>query len=228
MLISPTMLNTFIECPYKYYLAYVEYLKPQWKPAYEIGKNLHTIIENYYKELTDSITPSEVSLYVSSVVKRLNLDPELYKTYLNNFVKIEQQRLSWHINPKPLAIEQEYIRPPFRGVIDAMFMKGNDKVIIDWKTGFHKPNPIRDKQLMVQGNIYLYITGAKEVYFAFLSYGNIEKVMYDEDELKPVLRDFFTSIKTYDYPRMIGENCKNCEYNIPCFMRMWNVRWSDI
>jgi len=228
MLISPTMINTFIECPYKYYLAYEKQLTPLWKPSYEFGRKLHATISEYYNSLHENITPNEVPLYLSIASKKTGLNTEMYRRYLDNFVEFEKQRLSWHINPKPIAIEKEFTRKPFKGIIDAMFRKGDNNIIVDWKTGFVKSNPARDEQLTLQGNIYLYLTGAKELYFIFLAYGHYEKVEYSEEFLRNRIVKFLEALKTRNFPKVLDERCKLCEFNAHCLSEEYKVVWWEL
>ena len=228
MLISPTMVNTFIECPYKYYLAYEKMVNPLWKPSYEFGSKLHAVVKEYYNGIGGNITPNEVPLYLSIAVKKVGIDVEMYRRYLDNFAQFEKQRLTWHINPKPISVEKEYVRKPFKGVVDAVFRGRDGVVIVDWKTGFHKVNPVRDEQLMLQGNIYMYLVGAREMYFIFLSYGHHEKVEYNEGFLRGKVMEFVEALKKNSFERIVDDRCKQCEYNIPCFFEMYNVGWWDL
>jgi CRISPR/Cas system-associated exonuclease Cas4 (RecB family) len=228
MIVSPTAINTFLECPYKYYLAYEKLATPLYKPAYEFGRKIHSVIAEYYRSLPQYLTPNEVPMYLSIAVKKVGIDAETYKRYLDNFVAFEKQRLSWNINPKPLAIEKEIVKRPFKGIIDAMFKKGNETVIVDWKTGFTRQNPIRDEQLMIQGNIYLYLTDAKELYFIFLSYGHYEKIEYNESFLRSRIVKFLDAIKTRSFPKVLDERCRNCEFNAHCLLEEYKLKWWEL
>jgi len=228
MIVSPTAVNTFLECPYKYYLAYEQLLTPLYKPVYDFGRKIHAMIAEYYNSLPEYLTPNEVPMYLSIAVKKVGIDVDTYRRYLDNFVAFEKQRLSWNISPKPLAIEKEFVKKPFKGVIDAMFKKGKDIVIVDWKTGFTRHNPIRDEQLTLQGNIYLYITGAKELYFIFLSYGHHEKLEYDENFLRNKIVKFLEAIKTKNFPKVLDERCRNCEFNAHCLSEEYKLNWWEL
>jgi hypothetical protein len=220
-LTSFTAVSTFSECPFKYYLAYVAGEKPLFKPAYDFGKTLHDVIKNYYSLLPSAVTPKEVRMYLTQAAKKAGIDPSSRIVYLENFARFEEQRLSWNVNPKPIAVEKEFVREPLHGIVDVLFVDARgEKVVVDWKTSLKSDSQMWEARKL-QGNIYMYLTGARRAIFYGLRDGNFEEFTYDEGFLKEKLERFFEGLKKEVYERRRGEHCLTCEYNIQCSAREW-------
>jgi len=227
-LISFSAMQTYAECPYKYYLAYVEGLKPLRREEYEFGRLVHQVIKTYYELIPSALTPMEVRLYLAQAAKRVGLDPSSRIYLLENFARFEEQRLTWNVSAKPLAVEKEFQKPPFHGIVDALFvnMKG-EKIVVDWKTSL-KSSVEMWEAYRLQGNIYMYLTGAKKAIFYGLTRGNVLEFEYDEEYLKKRLEEFVNNLKQKKFDRKLGEHCFTCEYNIHCFARMWGFEVTEL
>lgn len=221
-MISPSKLNTFIECPYKYFLIYVKNVKPIHKLSYDFGSKIHSIISRYYQLIPDSIVPGEIPSYLSKAAKEYGELDSATEIYLRNFVRFEENRLSWNISSKPVAIEKRYVKDSFEGTVDAVFRRGNEYVIVDWKTGFH--SDVYNEKIAIQGMIYLYITGASRVYFVYLRTGEVFEVKFDYGFLNPYLEKF----KQASYSRVEGEHCKTCEVSLHCYVDKWGLTPWDL
>jgi hypothetical protein len=225
LMISPTKLSTFNQCPYKFKILYVDNRRSLFKAEYEFGRKIHDIIAEYYRILPDAATPSEVPNFLGQAIKRVAgyLDENIVK-YLSGFEKFEKQRISWHINPKPLAFEKEFVKGRLHGVIDAIFKRNDETIIVDWKTGMTR-DPSLDEHLKIQGNMYMYLTGAKEIYFVFIRYNSWHKLMYDENFIKDKLTKLVEAINTNSYPRKEGPQCERCEVNLHCYFDKYSIKW---
>jgi hypothetical protein len=219
-LVSYSKMATYKECPYKFYLAYILQEKPLYKPVYTLGQEIHKIIAEYYRTLPEAVTPKEVSMYVTQAAKRLGLDAYLSTSLLLNFIAFEEDRLRWHINPKPIAIEKHYVKEPFEGIVDALFMSKRGMVVVDWKTSLYK-GVVGWEKMRMQANIYMYLTGATRALFYGLVQGRAEEFEYDEDYLMDQLRAFRENVQANRFNRNMGEFCHTCEYNIQCFAKLW-------
>jgi CRISPR/Cas system-associated exonuclease Cas4 (RecB family) len=218
--VSYSKIATYKECPFKFYLAYVLQEKPLYKPAYTLGQEVHKIIAEYYRTLPDAVTPREVSMYVTQTAKKLGLDAYLNTSLLQNFIAFEEDRLRWHVNPKPMAIEKHYVKEPFEGIVDALFMSKRGVVVVDWKTSLYK-GVVGWEKMRLQANIYMYLTGARKALFYGLVQGRAEEFEYDEEYLMEQLRVFKKNVLANRFERNMGEYCYNCEYNIQCFANLW-------
>jgi hypothetical protein len=226
-LVSYSKMATYNECPFKFYLAYVLQEKPLYKPAYAFGQEVHRIIAEYYRTLPDAVTPKEVSMYVTQTAKRLGLDAYLNTSLLQNFIRFEEDRLSWHINPKPIAIEKHYVKEPFEGVVDALFMSKKGVVVVDWKTSLYK-GMVGWERMRLQANVYMYLTGASRALFYGLVQGRAEEFEYDEGYLMGQVKAFKENILSNNFQRNIGEHCYSCEYNIQCFAKLWGFEVMEL
>jgi hypothetical protein len=227
-MISPTMLSVFNECPYKFKIIYVDNRRPMYKPEFEFGKTIHRIIAEYYKLLPSDATPSDVPMILGSAIKRVMgyLDENVVR-YFRCFENFEKQRLSWHINPKPLFFEAEVKRGQLRGVIDAAFKRNGQTIIVDWKTGMDR-DPTVDERLKIQGNFYMYLLDAKEMYFVFIRHSTFHKLTYDEDFLREKLKAFLDACNKNDYQRREGHHCERCEVNLHCYFDKYGLRWWEL
>jgi hypothetical protein len=219
-LVSYSKMATYNECPFKFYLAYALQEKPLYKPVYTLGQELHKIIAEYYRTIPDAVTPKEVSMYVTQAAKKLGLDAYLSTSLLQNFIVFEEERLRWHINPKPMAIEKHYVKEPFEGIVDALFMSKRGMVVVDWKTSLYK-GVVGWERMRLQANIYMYLTGATRALFYGLVQGRSEEFEYDEGYLMEQLRAFRENVLANRFARNMGEHCYTCEYNIQCFAKLW-------
>lgn len=228
LVVSPTMLSTFNTCPYKYKILYVDRRVPLTKPEYEFGKKIHAIIAEYYKLLPEDATPNDIPITLGQAIKRVvgTVDEAIVK-YLSGFEEFERHRLSWHINPKPVAFEVEMRRGHLCGVVDAIFKRNGENIVVDWKTGLVR-DPSVDEHLKIQGNIYMYLTGAREIYFIFIRYGMWHKLVYDENFITSKLSRFAEAVSRNDYPRNEGPACERCEVSLHCYFDKYGIKWWEL
>lgn len=222
------MLNTYMECPFKFFLLYVEKLRPFYSVRFRYGEEVHKIIREYYMMLYNgkTFTYSEIPLILSKIMHDLGTTEDVEES-LKNFVEFEKDRLTWHYNSKPICVEQKFTRPPFTGIVDVIFVKGNEKIVVDWKTG-RIYDITKNDRLLVQSMIYLYITQANRMYFVSLASGNVEEVKYDERYLKERVFHFYNGIKERKFFRNEGEKCSECEVNLHCYARKYGVSYEEI
>lgn len=228
-LFSPTRINCFLTCPRQHYLRYE--LKVRELPApdyFEFGSKVHEIIKTYYENIPDGISPKEVSLFISQAVKKVNTEVSDYLLqHLRGFTKFEESRLSWHVNPKPVLIERDLTKPPFHGIIDAMFRKGDEVIVVDWKSGYGW-NPRLDERMLIQGNIYRYLTNASRVFFIFVRYNKWLEIPKADDKLVDKIKSAIEGIEAGVNYRVKGRQCDDCGVNLYCNFEerrwtLWNL-----
>jgi len=221
LLLSPYAINLYRTCPYKYYLEYhtnVPKLPSFFEYELRIGYYVHQIIKTYYEIIPNSITPGEVQLYVARAFKEVGLEDDRLMRSLKGFIRFEKQRLSWHINPKPIAIEKEYIKKPLHGIVDAVFRKGKKVIVVDWKTGWKQSSDTLSEDLAIQGMTYKYLTEADEVWFIFLRFNTYTKMPnYSMDWFFNIVKEVYNGIVNNKFPKK-RVNCDLCEYNIYCWL----------
>jgi len=223
MMLSPTGINTYRKCPRKFYF-YIKRaptLVPAFKEALEFGKTIHEIIAHYYEIIPEDLVPDEVKIWVRKAMIDIIHDemPEMrqrIEKQLLNFIAFEKKRLTWHMSVRPVAVEKEFVKDSVHGIVDALFRRGNDLVVVDWKTGKGQADLTDD--IIVQLNVYMWLTGAKTAYALFLEYGTFREVPYkiDIEELVQTIKEDKRFLPNR------GSHCKFCEYQILC-MRMDNL-----
>ena len=149
---SPSQIQTYINCPYLYYLEYILGLEvSNWeyedKEFLDIGNFYHKILENYFKNFKDMVPHYNEDLYkeiFSNEFKDLDVNLKsigetLYYERLKAYLKFEIQRMVKYCL-KPKEFEK-----PFEITIDDIKIRGRiDRIdrcekgmahIIDYKSG---------------------------------------------------------------------------------------------
>ena len=119
---SPSMLKTFMLCPFKFYLEYIKREKDStYNPAKERGLKEHKQAENFLKTKDFSFIENLPSLHF------LNQDK-----FKNNVIGIEE-RIS--VNENFELTEWNSEETKYRCIADAILKIDNKLFIIDYKTG---------------------------------------------------------------------------------------------
>lgn len=230
MLIAPSGITRFLECPEKFWLSLNHKPLPIKTELMEQGIAIHEVIAEYYRSLmsADGITPSEFESKLAVATKKCGMSDQMvkrFKWHLRNFLEFEYKRVSWSTSIKPIAVEKRFEKPPFKGIIDAMFKKGKDLIVVDWKSG--KTYHSLPDWYKIQGCIYKYITGADEVVFYFLRSGSYVRLQHEDcREISPTISKVLTDIKNGVRYKREGKHCLTCEYAIACHYRS-KLRWFD-
>lgn len=215
---SPSTLRLYYECPFKFKLAMegVEPLPPTERMV--VGKAIHEVIGKYYEIIPEVVTPKEVPLFLSQTIKELNVDAENLSYLLRGFRLFEERRLTWNMSAKPVAIEKYFERGLFKGILDAIFKRYDQKFVgVDWKSGSVSVDNVTN---IIQGFVYTYIANLDEMIFVSLISGSETKLTARElVQFKSVLTEILSGIKAEKFEKKEGENCKNCEYSLACKIR---------
>lgn len=228
-LYSPSKINSFLTCPKQYQLKYKFKVRELPTPDYfRFGSDIHKIIRRYYENIPENVSPKEVSLFISQAIKKVSAEiSDKLLQHIRGFTKFEECRLSWHVNPKPVLIEKEIKKPPFHGIIDAMFRKDSESIVVDWKSGYGW-NPQLDEKMLIQGNIYRYLTHASHVYFIFVRYNKWLEIPKPDEKLVRKIKIAIEGIESGVNNRVEGWHCRNCGVNIYCNFEkrgwtLWNL-----
>lgn len=147
-ILSKSQANLFKDCPYKWKMCYIDKIRSAPSPAQARGINIHTKIENFYKNITLT-TPLDSSI---PMINEMVLDEDLVI-----FSAHEKERIKKCINEKG-EFDIKYFKPLYqelrmdnaelglKGIVDAVFINPGDDgiVILDWKTGKYYPNKFDD------------------------------------------------------------------------------------
>lgn len=222
-LLSPSSINDFIQCPAKFWYQLKYKSLPVKTEAMEFGTTLHNIIACYYELIPNDLTPDECFLYIRKAIEKvvgsqsIQSILKMFGWHLKQFEKFERERLSWSVSPKPIAVEKTFEKPPFKGIVDAMFSKGEDTIVVDWKSGY-APKSLPE-YYAIQGCIYAALTGADEVIFYFLSSGSKVSVSSDDcKRAKVKIQEVIRQIKEGVSYKKRGEHCEFCPVQIVCYM----------
>lgn len=216
---SSNMLKIYEECPQKYKLMYEDEIKlPQDNSFAEEGKNIHTLINYYFKGFD-----------TSKLTKTLEgKEKILWQNFLN--LKIAQNNIFKSEYPFNVKINGNYW---LTGRIDAIkndSMNPSSKyTILDWKTGNIPKNPKNDLQTYV----YLYslynilshkklIKNYEDLTFTYINLKdnsqyttNLDEKKYLESERKII--KIISNIKTKAFKNNTDDTkCYKCSHQILC------------
>ncbi|MHA1868719.1 MAG: PD-(D/E)XK nuclease family protein [Candidatus Heimdallarchaeaceae archaeon] len=224
--LSKSQVQTFLQCPYKWYLIYI--LKKEMKPspAMERGRKIHEEIENFYENIQFT--------YVNEKPPQIN--PKVDMSNIQNFLDFEKKRIKSCVD-KNGKFDLKYFKPLYqelkiknkelmlRGIIDAVYINPKDDklIVIDWKTGKYRPENISqyrfelalykellEKEKKVEVGYWgIYFVDADKLFFEKVKERSITN-MYK------VVEKVRKGIERGDYPCKIGFMCKWCEFKKYC------------
>ena len=187
--------------------------------AFEYGKIIHKILETYYRNIPNSLTPKEIDIYIDNAIQRAfglpyNKIESKFKFFKKHFRKFEKFRLTNHLVVEAVELKKE--RKIFRGIADLVLRSpSNERIILDWKTS--SLNSIPD-YIKLQGCIYSYIFEANKVIFYSTSTGRWWQISAkDCEEVAEELNQIISLIKSGYNEKKKGDWCKYCEYQIACW-----------
>ncbi len=223
--LSKSQINTFVQCPYRWKLQYLEQIKQRPSEAMSRGSKIHSEIEGFYKNI-------DVNKDLNIKAKK-EISPELQK-----FLAFEQRRIQSCKN-KDGVFDMKYFNPVaqelgvgdkklmLRGFVDAVYINPEDDglIIIDWKTGKYRPDNMSDyrfelamyKELLeksgkVKGDVKywgIYFTDADKLFFEKVSDRSIKAMYKKVDRARE-------GMESGNYPCKAGILCRWCGYNDIC------------
>ena len=218
--ISPSAISAYMSCPRRFYYYYNEYPRIEYETDYLlVGGIVHKIIARYYEIVPNYATPTEVKMYVTKAYKELmtpKYEPfrERIESLLLNFIDFEKKRLTMNMPAKPIAVEKEFVKEPVHGIVDALFRRLDGRyVVVDWKTG--RKGRLTD-DIIIQMQVYLYLTGAEEALVVFLSTGGFSRVTRDNRiDINAIIKEILSDRKFLPMPKK-PYYCETCQFQIIC------------
>ena len=220
---STSMRMFYEECEYRFYLIYVVDTEalPEFRAPYELGSNVHNIIQIYYSELVSVPSEAEIGIKLRGIFNRY-FNFGLKKTkkaqrIMNNLIKYEVNRLRSDPNDYlPQAVEQRARTAIWTGFYDVRLKNK----IIDWKTG-SKADP-DDRENIIQASVYYH--SAKElgyeidtVEFVFLDSGEIFEMQFIEyDEMIKLVEGIEKAKNKRQFRKNTGKDCYYCTRRLTC------------
>ena len=177
MVWSYSRIKTFDDCPYRFYLRYIDRCKEKDMFYASYGSFMHKLIEKYYKqELSKDEMVTEFLLGFSSKVKGDRPAPNT----VDKYIKCGVDYLT-SFKPFPFEMIDVEMRTEFEinglkfiGYIDYLGEKDGDLYIVDNKSRDLKPRSkrktptLKDQELdSMLKQLYLYSAGVKEKYGKF-------------------------------------------------------------
>jgi len=181
--VSPSEMNLFFQCPYKWKLIYLDKvpkIKVRNEKA-ELGSNIHDIIAKYYSSLPTKIDAKSIEKHATRCFNTY-FEPYLVKfdkqakEIMKNFVKFETSCLGNYM--RPVLIEKYLKSPDFKGKIDYF----DGKNLIDWKTGaimqigYNEMRQGKIYEVLLRYNGYIKDGQKVNIMFATLKNGRILKL----------------------------------------------------
>ncbi len=206
MIYSPQMLNTFQECPVKYYYRFVKnIIAPTLDSKFLVGKNIHALASYYLKA-------QDISMYElndNEVMMWNNLKGCKYFSYSTKMV---ESTVACNVSGNWIG-----------GRLDALVAKDEDYYILDYKTGEIPNNAKYNYQTIV----YLMscdklISNYKKLNFVYLNVRTgEEEIITFSDTLNQEYEDKLTNIindivkLSVPIPHK-NQQCLRCSYAKMC------------
>ncbi len=232
--LSFSAVSTFLECPYRYYLAYVIKLPGLPKPYFSFGRSLHTALEKLHKPKIVPENPTLEDLmcwFERSWVSEGYTDPEVeakakdegrsilvayYESVKDNIVRSVDVEKRFKINLGGIDMT---------GVIDRVDPAPDGALhIIDYKTGNHMPTFLEREEKL---QLAIYSMAARSVYrapvdrasYLYLRTGASLSFSPSDADFENVLEtigDVARRIANEDFPRCENKFCLWCDFYKSC------------
>ncbi len=231
---SASSLKEFLECKRKYYLNHILKIKEHnisLKPrGYELGNIVHDSLEEYYKQDKRGY---EILLSIFNKYRSenpfLNLDLEIWKRKLKDFINQEEKR--FEKGYKIIALEKpflcEYEGVKLQGKIDRIDVLADEYFVIDYKTSSNlKISTKRTFENATDFQLEFYFLALENLYnsnnintFYYDLYNMqlLEEVALNEklELLKSIICGFKTTSVSFDKCEN-NQTCQYCVYKVIC------------
>lgn len=172
--LSKSQISVYRQCPYKWFLLYIEKIKTKTSPAMLRGVEIHSNIENFYKnidvvkgEIVPKESLGELGQFMNFAEKRLANCPDIDKYFKPKF--------------QELKIMNDELK--LQGYIDAIFVNPKDDgiIIVDWKTGKYRPESFSSYrfELAVYAELYRLEKGITPKYWC-IYFVDADKLFFEE------------------------------------------------
>ena len=219
--LSKSQMNTYLQCPYKWKLQYIDHRKTKGSPAMWRGIKIHSNIEKFYNNIE---------------IKDKKIIPKKELGELGKFVNFQERQIQSCTNEKgelnlkyfnPIAQELKLANEKIglRGFIDAVYRHPKDDgvIIIDWKTGKYRPQNFSSYrfELAVYAELYRLETGVTPKYWG-IYFVDADKLFFEEVKSISIkamykkVQKVRDGIESEDYHCKPGILCRWCDFNSEC------------
>ena len=208
--ISPSRLNTWLACPLKFKIRYIDGIKEPPSPSLFLGKRVHAGLEFFYRQLQrgEEVEPDDISRHM------LETWDEAVATEAITFASADEedslQRQALDLVQKylgqrerdegvPLAVESRFTCPlldpetnedlgiSLFGIVDLLLETANGTVIVDFKTSAKSAAPL-DVTHEIQLSCYAYLFRD--------AFGQPER----ELQIRSLIKTKVPKVETHTYP----------------------------
>ena len=231
--LSFSQIKTYMDCPRKYYLAYIVNLSTVQQAEVYFGLSMHRALDKIHKQIQQNVDLKSKDIKVIlqsnwiSIYRRKKDDKDLFDkglAYLNSYYANESLSLTNRIVSSELPFKHLFddIHVYLNGVIDLVVTDGNARCkIIDFKLSSIDPT-VYDKQMQLYG--YIYGTQANRDIDSLELYsiadGTKRSIQFSEQEvtqIKELVRDVSHSINSAIWTATKNrQSCRSCPYKSLC------------
>jgi CRISPR/Cas system-associated exonuclease Cas4 (RecB family) len=237
LILDKSKINTYLACPFRYKLQYIDNIKPAPTIEISIGKIFHEITGKYYDLVNvdmlkaNFINHSRAVLY--GMIEDESLKPVLMPL-IENFVLYEYERWKFTNGDfelfKPVAVEKYYCCKELglEGTIDRLFKDAGSHVVLEMKTGEYKPYPATQSALKREVIIYSWLVRLNGIDVRagclYFPRNNIHVVYEDEvndvnvfNRILHKANQVREKIEKNVFPQVKSGLCRFCGYKNICY-----------
>jgi CRISPR/Cas system-associated exonuclease Cas4 (RecB family) len=220
--LSKSKFKTFSQCPEYFRLKYIEGIKEPYNPAFDFGKKIHTLIEQYFAK----VEIHGDQLIVPDLDYTSNMEP-----YVINFLTFELNRWKKILELKgneakkyymPVLIEKEILTDKYIIIPDRIHLTlSNALSIVENKAG----NSQSKWTLEYPDDLYIYkimLKGIFDIKYGSIYYpkdNTVTKVEFDMTRLKELENNLDMVQKLIElriFRPNPGEQCISCNFRKVC------------
>ena len=236
IILSPSNLETFDECPKKFEYGYLFKLSGETTISISFGNSIHNTLRDYYRIL---INDKKIKSDQIEKIYKNNWQPEGYSNKIdmdNNYKKGVKIITNYIKSDKidPIDVEKNFDYKvgncKLTGRIDRINKTDDGLEIIDYKTGDGRKKTISELSSNIPLWIYALYMSEKyeqENIFLILDYivsNKVLKIKVDQkkldkkrEKIESVCNQIDNSITNHDYPAKPSEfSCKRCQFKNLC------------
>ena len=227
MRISYSRLSTYLKCPYRYYLQYVEGFRPPVNALMSFGSSLHATLRDFYAQEKFPPTLDDFySHYYRNWTSFGFRNPEMEIKYFEEGLSILEEYYDRNIEGFQPALFVEWkfqveIKDiPLVGIVDRIDRVSDGSLrVVDYKT--YGRNGADNLQLMLYRLALEKIFGypPQELLFYFLKEQEISYVSAEKECLERTQEILFKTKEEIGrgiFPKNRGENCLSCDFQQFC------------
>ena len=215
--LSKSSVLTYIQCPKKFLLQNVQKIQTPDTPALAKGKEFHKVGEEFFKHRVDIEVMKEEIMRLPEALNH----PDAVEKFAKFAAHVSKDGKTIMV---PFITEQKMYddRLNFSGIVDAVFVDGDEVLILDYKTG--QMHPIEKYRFELSMYKYLFEAqgGLKITHWGIFFVDHplpnslvVEKANYMEVQKSiNIVRETRMNIAKGNFEKRPSWLCKSCQYRI--------------